>query len=105
MPLHAQPFADEALNPPVRGFIHHPTKPSGSGLVLTHGAGGNAQSSLLVALAETFAEAGFVVVRCNLPFRQRRSYGPPGPGDAAHDREGLKNAVQAMRQFAPKKIL
>lgn len=105
MPLHAEPFADEALNPPVRGFIHRPAAPSGSALVLTHGAGGNAQSSLLVALAETFAEAGFVVARCNLPFRQRRPYGPPGPGDATRDREGLKNAVRTMRQFAPQKIV
>jgi len=103
MPL-AEPFADESLNPPVRGFIHRPAMPSGSGLILTHGAGGNSQSSLLVALAETFAEAGFAVARCNLPFRQRRPYGPPGPGDAARDREGLKNAVQAMREFAPEKI-
>jgi predicted alpha/beta-hydrolase family hydrolase len=103
-PSLTEPFADESLNPPVRGFIHYPAAPSGSGLVLTHGAGGNAQSSLLVALAETFAEAGFAVVRCNLPFRQRKPFGPPGPGDAARDREGLKNAVRAIRQFAQQRI-
>lgn len=103
-PSLAEPFADESLSPPVRGFIHHPAKPSGNGLVLTHGAGGNAQSSLLVALAEVLVGAGFTVARCNLPFRQRRPYGPPGPGDAARDREGLKNAVRAMREFAQTRI-
>jgi predicted alpha/beta-hydrolase family hydrolase len=45
---------------------------------------------LLVAMAETFAAAGFAVLRCNLPFRQARSFGPPRPADAARDREGLK---------------
>jgi len=56
---------------------------------------------LLVALAETFADAGFLVLRCDLPFRQDRPYGPPGPGDAKRDRAGLKNAVLALKNLAP----
>jgi uncharacterized protein len=44
---------------------------------------------------------GLKVLRCNLPYRQVRSYGPPGPGDAARDRAGLKNAVAALRKYAP----
>lgn len=59
---------------------------------------------LLVALAEAFAGAGLVVLRCDLPFRQIRRFGPPRPGDAARDRTGLKNAVIAMRKFATKRI-
>lgn len=55
--------------------------------------------ALLVALAETFAGAGFTVLRIDLPFRQARRFGPPRPGDAAHDREGLKNSVDVMRKF------
>jgi len=55
---------------------------------------------LLVALAEAFAGAGFVVLRCDLPFRQQRSFGPPRPGDAARDRLGLKNAIAAMRKLS-----
>jgi uncharacterized protein len=66
--------------------------------VLTHGAGGNSHSPLLVALTETFCAAGFTVLRCDLPFRQMRPWGPPGPGDAARDREGLKNAVAALKK-------
>ncbi|MGZ3721208.1 MAG: alpha/beta hydrolase family protein [Bdellovibrionota bacterium] len=92
-------FASAALDPPVRGFLHVPDTPNGSALVLTHGAGGNAQAPLLHALAETFANAGFVVLRCNLPYRQVRSFGPPGPGDAARDRAGLKNAIAAVREI------
>ncbi|HSZ01146.1 MAG TPA: alpha/beta fold hydrolase [Terriglobales bacterium] len=96
-----EPFVDPLLDPQVRGFLHRPVAPSGDGLVLTHGAGSHSKSPLLVALAEAFAAAGVTVLRCDLPYRQSRSYGPPRPGDAAHDREGLKNAVIALRNLAP----
>ena len=91
-------FHDNSVDPPVRGFLHIPESASGIALVLTHGAGSNAQAPLLVALAETFCAAGFTVLRCDLPYRQVRSFGPPGPGDAARDRAGLKNAVNAVKQ-------
>jgi len=93
-----QPLVDDSAAPRVRGFLHLPDNSNHDGLVLTHGAGGNAQAPLLVALAETFSAAGFTVLRCDLPFRQTRSWGPPGPGDAAHDRAGLKNAIAALRR-------
>jgi predicted alpha/beta-hydrolase family hydrolase len=59
----------------------------------------------LVALAETFANAGYFVLRCDLPFRQSRPFGPPRPGDAAHDRQGLDHAVTALHKFAPRVFL
>jgi len=92
-------FADHTVDPPVRGFLHRPAKPSADGLVFTHGAGGNSKGSWLIALAEAFAERGITVLRCDLPFRQVRAFGPPRPGDAARDRQGLKNAVAAIRQL------
>jgi uncharacterized protein len=97
-------FADNAADPKVRGYLHTPETPNGSGLVLTHGAGANAQSPLLIALGETFAVAGYTVLRCDLPFRQLRSFGPPGPADAARDRAGLKNAVAALQKIVPGKV-
>jgi predicted alpha/beta-hydrolase family hydrolase len=97
----AERLSDTSTDPPVRGFLHRPESPSGDSLVLTHGAGGNAQMALLVALAEAFAGAGFTVLRCDLPFRQQRPYGPPRPGDAVRDREGLKHAATAMRKLFP----
>jgi hypothetical protein len=93
----AQVFTQVSSDPFVRGLLHHPDKPNGDGLVLSHGAGGNCQAPLLIALAETFCDAGFLVLRCDLPFRQDRPYGPPGPGDAKRDRSGLKNALAALR--------
>jgi predicted alpha/beta-hydrolase family hydrolase len=87
------------MDPQVRGFVHRPATGAGDGLVLTHGAGSNARAPLLTALAEAFAAAGVTVLRCDLPFRQSRAFGPPRPGDAAHDREGLKNAIAAVRKM------
>ncbi len=92
-------FADNAADPKVRGYLHLPATPNHDGLVLTHGAGSNAQAPLLIALAETFSAAGFTVLRCDLPYRQARSFGPPGPGDAARDRAGLRNALAAMQKM------
>jgi predicted alpha/beta-hydrolase family hydrolase len=99
MPADSTPkvFTDVTADPFVRGLLHRPENPNGNGLVLTHGAGSNCQAALLIALSEAFAAAGYLVLRCDLPFRQDRSFGPPGPGDAKRDRAGLKNAVAALR--------
>src|SRR5579864_52925 len=97
-------FSNASTDPQISGFLHRPESPSGEGLVLTHGAGGNAQSGLLVAIAEAFAGAGFTVLRCDLPFRQLRRFGPPRPGDAARDREGLKHAIAAMRNLVSGRV-
>src|SRR5579864_2319665 len=85
----------------VRGFLHRPEEASGAALVLTHGAGGNCRTPLLVAAAEHFVEAGVTVLRCDLPFRQRRPTGPPSPSGAAADRAGLREAAGAMRRMVP----
>ncbi len=90
-------FTESAVDPPVRGFLHTPDSANSDAILLTHGAGGNAQAPLLCALAEVFANAGVTVLRCNLPYRQARPFGPPGPGDAARDRAGLTNAIAALK--------
>ena len=88
----------------VRGFLHRPDRPPhgppGAGVVLTHGAGGNSTAPLLVAAAAAFSAAGFHVLRCDLPFRQRRPTGPPSPAGAAADRAGLRAAVAALRAIS-----
>lgn len=86
------------------GFLHVPADPARDGLVLTHGAGGNGQTPLLVAVAEAFALSGFYVLRFDLPFRQRRRFGPPFPAQAAEDRNGLKLAAAEMRKLVPSRI-
>ncbi len=91
-------IVDLSDEPAVRGFLHVPFKKNGDGLVLAHGAGANCQAKLLLAVASAFAEAGFVVLRCDLPFRQRRPHGPPFPAGAANDREGLRRAVNVLKK-------
>ena len=73
-------------------------------LLLTHGAGGNRNAPLLVALANAFAEHGVEVIRYDLPFRQDRPKGPPRPGDAARDREGLKQEIQKLRDKGAEQV-
>ncbi len=89
--------------PAVRGLLHGTD--GDSALVLTHGAGGNADSRLLVVLAENLASRGVSVLRCNMPFRQKRPKGPPHGGSAAQDREGLRRAVECMRERAARVYL
>ena len=73
--------------------------------MLTHGAGGNAESPVLVEVAAAFAAAGFTVLRCDLPFRQTRRTGPPSPARAERDRAGLRSAVGALRRRAKGRIV
>lgn len=91
---------DFAQGPSVRGFLHRPAAPTGSALALCHGAGGNCRAPLLVALAEAFCDAGITVLRFDLPYRQKRPFGPPSPGSAATDREGIRRAAAALRKLA-----
>lgn len=95
-----EPFS-EPSTPPVRGFLHRP-KTAGDGLVLTHGAGSNANAPMLVALADSFSAVGFTVLRCDLPYRQKRASGPPRNPD--EDRAGLRNAVAALRTLVPGRL-
>jgi predicted alpha/beta-hydrolase family hydrolase len=97
-------FVDHSTDPGISGFLHSPGRPNGDALILTHGAGSNCTAPLLVALSEAFAGQGYLVLRCDLPFRQQRRTGPPFPGNAERDRAGLKNAVAAMRKHVAGKI-
>ena len=97
-------FSDDSLNPAVRGFLHSPANPNGDALILTHGAGSNSTAPLLVAISETFAEHGYAVLRCDLPFRQERRTGPPFPGNTERDRAGLRNAVAVLRKHVAGRI-
>jgi uncharacterized protein len=94
-------FVDRSAEPAVLGFIHQPVQSDGRALILTHGAGADCRTKLLVSVAEAFAEGGFLVLRCNLPFRQERPYGPPRPGSAELDREGLRRAVEIIKLKTP----
>ena len=68
-------------------------------MTLFHGAGGNCESELMKAVAESFCEAGWLVFRGDLPFRQQ---GRAPRGDSPLDRDGIRRAVEELRQIAPK---
>jgi len=83
---------------PVGGRLHRPTNPNGDCLILTHGAGVNSDSPLLIALADAFCGSGVTVLRYDLPFRHLRPHGPPPRGSAERDQQGLRAAVTTLRR-------
>ena len=93
------PFVDRNADPAIHGFIHQPARANGDAIVLTHGAGANCDSKLLLEMAAAFAASGFRVLRFDLPFRTMHPHGPPGPGSALKDRQGLRRAVAIMREM------
>src|SRR5689334_18261650 len=76
-----------------------------NGIILTHGAGTNADSPLLVALAAAFEAAGWRAIRYNLPYRHLRPHGPPIPAQAAADRAGLAGEVAKMKSLVDGKVV
>jgi predicted alpha/beta-hydrolase family hydrolase len=84
----------------IAGIAHQPTgDPSGRPkgiVVLTHGAGGSRESTLLQRVCDEWARRGWLAVRYNLPYRRRRPKGPPS-GSAATDRAGIVEAIALCR--------
>src|SRR4051794_4145246 len=83
----------------VRGFLHRPSVPNGSGLVLAHGAGSNCEAPLLVELALAFCSAGLLVLRMDLAFRRSRPKGPPSPASAVADQLSLLHASALVQEI------
>jgi uncharacterized protein len=88
----------------VRAFLHAGAQDSQDGIALTHGAGSHCDSVLLRSVAAALAGEGFTVLRYDLPFRAARPSGPPRPGDAAADREGIQAAVRALRTLVSGRV-
>jgi predicted alpha/beta-hydrolase family hydrolase len=100
-----EPFEARAGDDAVRGVLHRPAAPTGDGAVLAHGAGSNHESPVLRAVARAFAARGVAALRIDLPFRQARPKGPPGPAWAAHDRDGLRHALAALARECPRRLV
>jgi uncharacterized protein len=83
----------------IAGVAHQPDGTPSGVVVLTHGAGGNRESPLLVQLCDEWARRGWLAVRYDLPYRRRRPKGPPS-GSAAGDRAGVAEAVALARTLA-----
>jgi hypothetical protein len=88
----------------IRGVLHNLPHASGDAFALTHGAGTDHTAPLLVAMSHALAEAGYTVLRYDLPFRTSGRKGPPMPAAAARDREGIAAAIAALRTIAPGKV-
>jgi hydroxymethylpyrimidine/phosphomethylpyrimidine kinase len=86
------------------GIAHQPDGAPKGAVVLTHGAGGNRESPMLIRLCDEWARRGFLAVRYDLPYRRRRPKGPPS-GSAAGDRAGIAEAVELARTLTDGPVL
>lgn len=80
----------------IAGVAHAPAGSAAGIVVLTHGAGGNRESPMLVRLCDEWAARGWLAVRYDLPYRRRRPKGPPS-GSAAADQAGIAEVVAMAR--------
>jgi len=85
--------------PGIRGWLHKPEKIKAA-MLLSHGAGGDCTAPLMMAVAKAFCDAGYCVLRWDLPFRQAGPRSSPG-GSGKRDRDGILTAVKLLRQLAP----
>ncbi|BBY23036.1 alpha/beta hydrolase family protein [Mycobacterium stomatepiae] len=83
----------------IAGIAHQPKGTARGVAVLTHGAGGNRESELLQRICDEWARRGWLAIRYNLPYRRRRTKGPPS-GSAATDRAGIHEAIALCRSLA-----
>jgi predicted alpha/beta-hydrolase family hydrolase len=90
---------DRLEQPGVKGWLHKPDKVKAA-MLLSHGAGGDSKAPLMVAVAKAFCDAGYLVLRWDLPFRQAGPRSSPG-GSGQRDREGIRQAALLLRQQAP----
>ncbi|CAN5623036.1 dienelactone hydrolase family protein [soil metagenome] len=77
----------------IAGVAHAPDGDPAGVVLLTHGAGGNRDSPLLVRICDEWAGRGWLAVRYNLPYRRRRPKGPPS-NSAASDQQGIVEAIE-----------
>jgi uncharacterized protein len=88
----------------IAGVAHAPAGEATGIVLLTHGAGGNRESPMLIRLCDEWAARGWLAVRYDLPFRRRRPKGPPS-GSAASDQAGVGEAVTLARSLTAGPVL
>jgi len=89
----------------LRGVLHNPDNPDGSALALTHGAGSDHRSPLLVQIARALSNGGTLVLRYDLPYRLEGRKTPPLPAAQHRDREGITRAVEYLRSRATGRVI
>ena len=69
-------FEDRKNEPAIQGFLHEPERPIGFALALTHGAGANCQTKLLVEMSDAFwrGDSPFCVSTCPSAVRGRTDH-------------------------------
>lgn len=83
----------------IAGIAHRPAGTPAGVVLLTHGAGGSRESTLLQRLCDEWCRHGWLAIRYDLAFRRHRPKGPPS-GSGATDRVGIVEAITCARSLA-----
>jgi predicted alpha/beta-hydrolase family hydrolase len=92
----------------VSGVFAVPTgfkKEKTAGVILAHGAGNNMENPLLLALAIGLAEAGFLTLRFNFPYKEKGRKAPDSPKKLASTWQQVYRYLAAHPKYSPGKIV
>ncbi len=89
---------------PIAGIAHEPPGAPHGTVVLTHGAGSNRESPMLIRICDEWARRGWLAVRYDLPYRRRRPKGPPS-GSAKTDQAGIVEAIEWARALGDGRVI
>ena len=74
------------------------------GVILAHGAGNDMDTPLLVALAKGLAEAGYLALRFNFPYKEKGRKAPDSPKKLEKTWRQVYRFLESHPQYGPQKI-
>ncbi len=77
----------------------------GTGVVIAHGAGKDMTSPLVVAVAEGLAEAGFLTLRFNFPYKEKGKKAPDPPAKLFRTWTAAVDFIRKTETWAPGRLV
>lgn len=77
----------------------------GTGIILAHGAGNDMNNPLIVFLSEGLAEAGYLTLRFNFPYKEKGRKAPDSQGVLVRTWQSAYEFLSGHPEYAPRKIL
>jgi len=92
----------------VSGVITLPEKyddKKGTGIIISHGAGNDMENPMIVFLAEGLAEAGYLTLRFNFPYKEKGRKKPDSQHELVSTWQSVYRYLKENSEFKPDKII